>query len=375
MHIVQLLAGTGQGGADRVAIALGRGLQAAGHRVTFGVAPYFLENRPGVGVDHECWEIPRFRGFPWRSLREFNRKAAGADLVVTHDSGARHFAIYAKLIGLRPSVWFYRHCISGTTRFGGVQLHRLVTRHHVAVSDIIARSLLDSGYPRRQVTRIHGAIDLLPFLEPRRDRVEALRASLLQGLPDGTVVVGMVGRLHLGKEWRPDRPDFKGYDVLFGALSKARFPWRVLALGPARPEELDAVRQIARHQGADPDRILFAGFVDDPASHVALMDINVLPSRNEGLGLTVIESMAAGVPTLGSRSGGIREIIEDGISGLLFEEGNAEALCGALERVVASPDLRRTLSERGRHRARTVFDAPVMVSAFEALMMRELGGH
>ena len=375
MHIVQLLAGTGQGGADRVAIALGRGLQAAGHRVTFGVAPCFLRNRPGVGVDHECSEIPRFRGLPWRSLREFNRKAAGADLVVTHDSGARHFAIYAKLIGLRPPVWFYRHCISGTTRFGGVQLHRLVTRHHVAVSDIIARSLLDSGYPRRQVTRIHGAIDLSPFLEPQRDRVEMLRSSLLQGLPDGTVVVGMVGRLHLGKEWRPDRPDFKGYDVLFGALSKARFPWRVLALGPARPEELDAVRQIARHQGADPDRILFAGFVDDPASHVALMDINVLPSRNEGLGLTVIESMAAGVPTLGSRSGGIREIIEDGTSGLLFEEGNAEALRGALERVVSSPALRRTLSERGRHRARTVFDAPVMVSAFEALMMRELGRH
>jgi glycosyltransferase involved in cell wall biosynthesis len=104
------------------------------------------------------------------------------------------------------------------------------------------------------------------------------------------------------------------------------------------------------------------------------MDINVLPSRNEGLGLTVIESMAAGVPTLGSRSGGIREIIEDGTSGLLFEEGNAEALRQALERVVASSDLRRTLSERGRLRARTVFDAPVMVSAFEALMKRELGG-
>jgi len=374
MHVVQLLAGTGQGGADRVAIALGRGLQAAGHRVTFGVAPYFLANRPGVGHEHECWEIPRFRGLPWRSLQEFNRRAAEADLVVTHDSGARHFAIYAKLTGLRPPVWFYRHCISGTTRFGGVQLHRLVARHHVAVSDIIARSLIDSGYPRRQVTRIHGAIDLAPFLEPRRDRVEALRASLLQGLPEGTVVVGMVGRLHLGKEWRPDRPDFKGYDVLFGALAKARFPWRVLTLGPARPEELDAVRQIAHHQGADPDRILFAGFVDDPASHVALMDINVLPSRKEGLGLTVIESMVAGVPTLGSRSGGIREIIEDGVSGLLFEEGNAEALHAALERVVGSPDLRRTLSEQGRHRARTVFDAPVMVSAFEALMRRELQG-
>ena len=374
MHVVQLLAGTGQGGADRVAIALGRGLQAAGHRVTFGVAPCFFQNRPGVAGEHACWEIARFRGLPWRSLREFNRKAAGADLVVTHDSGARHFAIQAKLTGLRPPVWFYRHCISGTTRLGGVQLHRLVTRHHIAVSDIIARSLVDSGYPRRQVSRIHGAIDLTPFLEPRRDRVEALRASLLAGVPAGTVVVGMVGRLHLGKEWRPDVPDFKGYDVLFRALSGVRFPWRLLALGPGTEPEFEAVRQIARHQGADPSRILFAGFVEEPSAHVALMDLNVLPSRNEGLGLTVIESMAAGVPTLGSRSGGIQEIIEDGTSGLLFGEGNAEALREALERVVASPDLRRTLSQRGQVRARTVFDAPAMVSAFEALMRRELGG-
>jgi glycosyltransferase involved in cell wall biosynthesis len=202
--------------------------------------------------------------------------------------------------------------------------------------------------------------------------VVALRKQLLADVPAGTVIVGMVARLHLGKDWRPHKPDFKGYDVLFRALSGATFLWRVLALGPARPVDHEAVRQIASYHKADPGRIIFAGFVDEPSHHYALMDLNVVPSRNEGLGLTVIESMASGVPTLGSRSGGIVEIIEDGESGVLFEEGNAAELRNHLERLVANSALREELSRRGRQRAIGAFDASVMVESYDELLQRKL---
>src|SRR5262245_53518268 len=122
MRIIQLLAGSGQGGADRVAIALGNGLRQRGYEVVFAVNPECLKFQPAVAQTHECWPIPRFRGLPWGDLREFMRSTATAAVVIAHDSGARHFAIWAKLTGLHPPVWFVRHCISGTTRFGGVQL-------------------------------------------------------------------------------------------------------------------------------------------------------------------------------------------------------------------------------------------------------------
>ncbi|MBN8249909.1 MAG: glycosyltransferase family 4 protein, partial [Verrucomicrobia bacterium] len=299
----------------------------------------------------------------------------GAALVVAHDGGARHFALWARVLGLRVPVWFFRHCISGTTRLGGVQLHRMLIAHHVAVSDVIARDLIASGYPRTSVTRIYGGVDLQPFVHPDAVQVEAARAAWLEGIPAGTQVIGMVGRVHLGRDWRADRPDFKGYDILFGALAGVRFPWRVLALGPGDRASQDAVRQVAGHQGADPSRILFPGFVKEPSALYALMDINVLPSRREGLGLAVIEGLASGVPTLGSRSGGIPEIIEDGESGLLFEPGNAAALRVCLERLVADRPLRDRLARSGRSRALGQFDAPNMVQAFEGLLARTALSH
>lgn len=371
-RIIQLIDGGGQGGADRVAVALGDGLRALGHEVVFAVNPAFLRYQPSVQERHECRLIARFRGLPWSGLQDFKAFASSADLVLTHDSGSRHFGLWVKGLGLRPPVWFMRHCISGTTRFGGVQLHRLLVERHVAVSDIIARDLIEGGYPRTSVSRIYGGVDLSPFAQPDPVRVAAARRELLAEVPGGTLVVGMVARLNLGPGWRPDRPDFKGYDVLFGALAPVKFPWRVLTLGPEGRVAQDAVRQIAGHQGCDPARILFAGFVQEPSAHYALMDLNVLPSRKEGLGLAIVEGMAAGVPTLGSRSGGIAEIIEDGESGILFEPGNPAALRAALERVVSDRVLRERIGSGGRTRALETFDAPNMVRAWDTLLRREL---
>jgi len=374
VRIIQLISGSGQGGADRVAAALGAGLQLRGHEVEYAVNPEFLKHQPAVAERHPCRVVPRFRGLPWAGLKAFKAHARDAGLVLAHDGGARHFALWSRLLGLKCPVWFFRHCISGTTRLGGVQLHRLLVAHHVAVSDIIARDLIASGYPRTSVTRIYGGVDLGPFARPDPDQVAAARAQWLRDVPVGTVVIGMVGRVHLGSDWRADRPDFKGYDVLFGALAGVRFPWRVLALGPDYRAAQDAVRQIAGHQGADPTRILFPGFVKEPSAHYALMDVNVLPSRREGLGLTVIEGMASGVPTVGSRSGGISEIIEDGESGLLFDSGNPGALRACLERLVADRPLRERLSIAGRKRALDHFDASAMVQSFENLLGRRIKG-
>lgn len=372
MRIIQLLAGAGQGGVDRVAVSLGDGLQRVGHEVLFAVSPEFLKNQPAVAHGHPCRSMPRFRGLPWREVRAFNEFAREADLVLAHDADSRHLATWARLMRLRPPVWFMRHHVDGASGLAGGLTYRCLVQRQVAVSDGIVRELVSSRYPQSRLSRVYGGGDLTPLAHPSAARVAELRGSLLDGVPAGTQIIGMVGRPHRGRQWRPTRPDPKGYDVLFGALARVKFPWRVLALGPDTRELQDAVRQIAGHQGADPSRILFAGWVHEPSAHYALMDINVVPSRKEGLGLAAIESMAAGVPTVGSRSGGLTEVIEDNESGLLFESGKADALRACLERLVSDRGLRERLSEQGRRRALEVFDASVMVRGFDALMQREL---
>jgi glycosyltransferase involved in cell wall biosynthesis len=372
MRIIQLIAGNGKGGADRVAHSLGRGLQAAGHEVVYAASPAFAELL-GLSRSGEIhWPLQRFRGLAFRELLAFNRRAASADVVLTHDSGSRHFALLAKCLGLRPPLWFMRHCISGTTRFGGVQLHRLLVDHHIAVSDAIRRGLVASGFPSRSVSRIYAGVDLSPFRQPNPATVARRRAELLSDLAPGTVVVGMVARMHPRKCWTVAAENEKGYDVLFQALAKVRFPYRVLIFGPDEPEAQHQLRQMAAFHGARPENLRFAGFVTDMTGCYPLMDINVLPARGEGLGLALIEGMAAGVACIGSRSGGIPEIIESERTGLLIGERDAAGLAAGLERLAATPALREDLARRGQAAVFERFDAPVMVRAFCDLLTQRL---
>jgi len=78
------------------------------------------------------------------------------------------------------------------------------------------------------------------------------------------------------------------------------------------------------------------------------MDVFVLPSSHEGLGLSIIEAMGAGLPVVGSTAGGIPEVVTDGETGLLFESDDPPALAGCLRRIVASPELARRLATAGK---------------------------
>ncbi|MGC9216066.1 glycosyltransferase, partial [Acidithiobacillus sp.] len=82
--------------------------------------------------------------------------------------------------------------------------------------------------------------------------------------------------------------------------------------------------------------------------------------------------LAAGVPVLGSGSGGIREVIQDGRNGFLFPEGDAVALASLLTRLALEPELRRRLGEEGRRQLQeTVFDEGRLVCGFMDCLARE----
>jgi len=353
-------------------VSLGRGLRKAGHEVVYAVKPSFAEYYDLVSAGECCQILPRFRGLALRDVKAFNCHAASADLVLTHDSTSRHLAILAKVLGLRPPLWFMRHCLSGTTRFGGVQLHRLLVNRQIVVSEVVRQSLIATGYPASRTSRVYAGVDLSPFRNPDPAQVARRRAELLGDLPCGAVVIGIVARMNVGSDWRVGGPNGKGYDVLFRALAKVRFQFRVLAFGPDKPEVFAALRQMAAFHGIRPDAVCFPGFVRDLPSCLPLLTINVLPSRAEGLGLAVIEGMAAGIVTIGSRGGGMVEIIEPETTGLLIDEGDVAGLASCLNRLVADPERRRTLASRGQTAVFQRFDASVMTEAFEDVLRQHL---
>ncbi len=356
--VVQLIAGDGRGGADRIALALGEGLRALGLPVAFAVFPEFLERHDLRAQGYTLYPLTRRRGMG--GARDVRRRLADARLILSHDSGSRHLALNARLLGLSTPIWFMRHCISGTSRFGGVQLHRLLIQRQIAVSHSVAESLMASGYPASRVDTVHGGVALAPFASPDAAEVAALRERWLADVPPGTPIIGMVARFNVYPAWHAAATDLKGYDVLFAALARLTLPWRLLVVGPKDAADFTALRAMAAHHGADPQRLIFTGFVERMSPVYALMDLNVLPSRSEGLGLGAIEGMAAGVATVASASGGLREVITPGETGLAVPEGNAHALADALHTLLSEAQTRQVLATQGQRAALERFDAARM---------------
>jgi glycosyltransferase involved in cell wall biosynthesis len=148
---------------------------------------------------------------------------------------------------------------------------------------------------------------------------------------------------------------YKGLDVLLKAfaLAKGRDPGiRLLIVGEGhlRP----AYMGLASDLGIG-DSVIFAGDVrdEDLPSYYACSDVLALPSKDssEGFGLAILEAGACGKPVIASMVGGVPEVVEDGVNGLLVPPNDARALSEAILRILGDEELARRLGERGRELA------------------------
>jgi glycosyltransferase involved in cell wall biosynthesis len=117
-------------------------------------------------------------------------------------------------------------------------------------------------------------------------------------------------------------------------------------------------------------RATLHGAVAGPGEALEGADVLVLPSDAEGFGLVLIEAMAAGVPVIGTHVPGIRDVIEDGISGLLVPPRNPRVLANAITRVLSDASLREKLIAGGRDRVRRLYDWEVCYEKYRQLLLR-----
>jgi len=121
------------------------------------------------------------------------------------------------------------------------------------------------------------------------------------------------------------------------------------------------------------DRIAFLGEVRNIPAVLGGSRMFVLPSRSEGIPLTALEAMAWGLPVVATRVGGLPEVVEQGVTGLLVPPADPTALADAMVAVWSSPELRDRMGRAGRQRAEEYFDVRRMVAQYEDLYT-EAGG-
>ncbi|AAU91854.1 glycosyl transferase, group 1 family protein [Methylococcus capsulatus str. Bath] len=204
----------------------------------------------------------------------------------------------------------------------------------VAISEGIARVLASEGLPAAKLRVVRSAIDPAPFLQPG-DR-PGFRTEF--GLPEDCTVIGVIAQLI----------ERKGHRFLLEALPEltGRYPGLHVLLFGKGPLESSLIETV-RHLGLA-DRVHFAGFRDDLPRILPCLDLVVHPALREGLGISLLQAAAAGVPIVASRAGGIPEAVRDGDNGLLVPPGDAAALAAAIRRLLDDRDLARDMGQRGR---------------------------
>lgn len=112
------------------------------------------------------------------------------------------------------------------------------------------------------------------------------------------------------------------------------------------------------------ERVHFAGFSSHPEKYMAAADVLCLPSYREGFGCVIIEAAAVGIPAIGSRIYGIEDAIMDGVTGLLFEAKDTDALRGHMTTLIADNELRERLGKSARERVLDQFSSEDLASAW-----------
>ncbi|WP_437289416.1 glycosyltransferase family 4 protein [Sorangium sp. So ce406] len=160
----------------------------------------------------------------------------------------------------------------------------------------------------------------------------------------------------------------KGHDVLLRALARLRdrgVAVTVLIVGDG--DERDRIHGLARELGIHGKEARFLGFRKDVPDLLVAADFFVLPSRDEGLPLAVLEAMARRLPVVVTPVGGVPEVVRNEEHGLLVPVDAPDALADAIERLARDPALGRRLGEAGHVRVRDDFSFEKMTRKYEQL--------
>lgn len=287
---------------------------------------------------------------PWHDLKAFlallwHTRRLRPDIIHTHTSKAGLLGRVAAWLAGVPVVVHTAHGHVFSGHFGPLfsrffllveRLLAKITDHLVALTPGEAEDYVDLGVmPPDKISVVPSGIDLRRFVDARIDR---FRKRQELGLPHEALAVGFVGWLL----------PVKGLSFLLQAMPGilAEHPASLLVLIGKGDDEV-RLRGLANSLGLN-GRVLFLGWRPDVEEVLPCLDVLALPSLNEGMGRVLVEAMAAGVPIVASRVGGIPDLIRDGANGLLVPPADSGALRQAISTLLGDEPRRRRMAARGK---------------------------
>jgi glycosyltransferase involved in cell wall biosynthesis len=278
-------------------------------------------------------------------------RRAGPDLIHTHMVHADVYGSIAAHTLRRPFV-STRHnddrYLLGPFRYVDRAFMHGVSRI-VAISDAVQEFHIRAGLPEAKLVTIHYGLDDAPGAPSERTPADV-------GIPPDAPLVLAVGRLI----------EQKDHETLLRAFARVRVGHpdarlAILGWGRLEPE----LRTLVSTLGLDGAAFL-PGRVE-PRDWLERADVFAHTSRWEGFGIVLLEAMLGGLPTVATRVSAVPEIVVDGETGLLVPPGDADAVAGALSRLLDDPALRRRLGEAALARVRAEFSVARMVDRTIAL--------
>lgn len=360
LHVVDSLE---RGGLERLVHDLAVAQQRRGHRV----AVFSINQTGGFITELQAAGVPVIVGDKQGTLDlQVLQKLRQAvqehriDTVHAHNFVPSYYAA-AALLGMRHRPSQVVTCHDMGTRLSNRRL-RWLFKWSIRRSQGVAmvgkqvhdRFIRDGYVPAHKAMTLLNAVPVEDFGITAERRATARQAL---GLSADEVVVGCVGRLvelknHLGliRQWP---------DVL------TRHPRARLVLigeGPLRAQ----IEQLIADLGLG-DRVMLAGIRSDVSQLLPGLDVFALPSFTEGVSIALLEACATGLPALASRVGGNVEVIQDGVTGRLFDVDDPSALRDALLQLVGDASLRESLGQRARQWVREHASMAALCTRYDRL--------
>lgn len=281
------------------------------------------------------------------------------EIVYAQESRDRYVSILAKIIyRLEVKIVLARRQRIADNHAFKRWVHQSFSSKIIVVSNGLKVKMIQKGFDENHLQMIHNGIPLHEFTLERRI-IDELRNRY--HISTDQLIIGCVARL-------------KRQDVLIEAIRLLPINYKLLLVGINEDECKKAFPTITISPEVK-DRIIFTGEIvnrKEVLAHYALMHVHVLPSQMDGFGLVSAEAMAMGIPAIGSNYGGIPDVIQQGISGFIFENDDVIDLVKKIEMLHSNQSVRKQIIQNASKIVMDRFDISITVNNYERYFLELL---